>query len=419
MSPSRRFARNPPALSSGHLMRIRRRSAFSKLDGTDRTAMTDRTPTATAAGTPFVGREAELDQLLRALGETVRRRGCLVLVGGEPGIGKSRLADQLAIRAREDLMRVFVGRCWEGVGAPAYWPWVQVFRTIIRTTDDADLRHQLGAGAADIAQIVVELRETLGDLPAAGEVESESARFQLFDSATTFLRRAAKESPLLIIIDDLHAADMPTILYLRFVASQLADAPIMVVCTYREMELAADPALATGVGEIARQPGTLSLSLGGLGEASVRRLIEATAGVSPGSSLVNAIMRETGGNPLFLGEAVRLLAAEGRLGEVATGQALDLPLPAGIRDVIIRRARHLPAETVDLLIHAAALGPEFVTEVLRRVDRLLAGGDARPPWRGEPRRTGGAGAGQPWVASVSPTTSFARRSTTSCLPDVE
>ena len=210
-------------------MRIRRRSA-SNLDGTDRTAMTNRTPTATAAGTPFVGREAELDQLLRALGETVRRRGCLVLVGGEPGIGKSRLADQLAIRAREDLMRVFVGRCWEGVGAPAYWPWVQVFRTIIRTTDDADLRHQLGAGAADIAQIVVELRETLGDLPAAGEVESESARFQLFDSATTFLRRAAKESPLLIIIDDLHAADMPTILYLRFVASQLADT-IMVVCT--------------------------------------------------------------------------------------------------------------------------------------------------------------------------------------------
>ena len=244
---------------------------------------------------------------------------------------------------------------------------MQVFRTIIRTTEDADLRHQLGAGAADIAQMVVELRETLGDLPEAGEVESESARFQLFDSATTFLRRAAKASPLLIIIDDLHAADMPTILYLRFVASQLADAPIMVVCTYREMELAADPALATAVGEIARQPGTLSLSLRGLGEAPVRELIEATAGVSPRSNLLNAIVRETGGNPLFLGEAIRLLAAEGRLREVATGQALDLPLPAGIRDVIIRRVRHLPAETADLLIHAAALGPEFITEVLRRV----------------------------------------------------
>ena len=116
--------------------------------------------------------------------------------------------------------------------------------------------------------------------------------------------------------------------------------------------------------------------------------------MSPGSSLVNAIMRETGGNPLFLGEAVRLLAAEGRLGEVATGQALDLPLPAGIRDVIIRRARHLPAETVDLLGSThAALGPEFVTEVLRRVTDSSPEEMLRPPWRGEPRRTGGAGAG--------------------------
>jgi tetratricopeptide (TPR) repeat protein len=337
------------------------------LDGTERTAMTDRTPTATAASTPFVGREAELDRLLRALGETVQRRGCVALVGGEPGIGKSRLADQLAVRAREDGMRVLVGQCWEGAGAPAYWPWVQVFRTIIRTTEDAVLRQQLGAGAADIAQMVVELRETFGDLPPAGEVESESARFQLFDSATTFLRRAAKASPLLIVIDDLHAADMPTVLYLRFVASQVADAPIMVVCTYREIELAAHPALATAVGEIARQPGALTLSLAGLGEAPVRQLIEATAGVSPRSGLVTTIVRETGGNPLFLGEAVRLLVAEGRLDEVATGQALHLPLPAGIRDVIIRRVRHLPAETADLLIHAAALGPEFITEVLRRV----------------------------------------------------
>lgn len=330
--------------------------------------MSEGRQTATApAGTPFVGRESELDQLLRALSETVQRRGRVALIAGEPGIGKSRLAEQLAVRARQDAMRVLVGRCWEGAGAPPYWPWVQVFRTIIRTTENTELRHQLGAGAADIAQMVVELRETFGDLPDVGEIESESARFQLFDSATTFLRRAAAAGPLLVVIEDLHAADLPTILYLRFVAGELGDAPIMVVCTYREVELAADPAISEAVGEIARQPSAISLKLSGLGEAPVRQLIEATAGVSPRSSLVNAIMRETGGNPLFLGEAVRLLAAEGRLDEVATGQALHLPLPAGIRDVIVRRVRHLEAGAADLLIHAAALGPEFTSEVLRRV----------------------------------------------------
>ncbi|HEX2194116.1 MAG TPA: AAA family ATPase [Candidatus Limnocylindria bacterium] len=334
--------------------------------------MTERVKVATASGTPFVGRDAELNALLRALGDTVKARGCVALVGGEPGIGKSRLAEQLAVRARADGMRVLSGQSWEGGGAPAYWPWVQVFRTIIRTTDDASLRHQLGAGAADIAQMVVELRETFGDPSPSGSVDSESARFQMFDSATTFLRRAAKAGPMLIIIEDLHAADMPTVLYLRFVAGQLADTPIMVVCTYRDMELTADPSLAAAVGEIARLPGALSLRLGGLGEAPVRQLIEATAGVSPRSSLVNAVVRETGGNPLFLSEAVRLLAAEGRLEEVATGQALDLPLPPGIRDVIIRRVRHLPAETAELLTHAAALGPEFITEVLRRVTASAA-----------------------------------------------
>ena len=172
----------------------------------------------------------------------------------------------------------------------------------------------------------------------------------------------------MIIIDDLHAADMPTILYLRFVASQLADAPIMVVCTYREMELAADPALATGVGEIARQPGTLSLE-----PRWARRSVGAAADQGDCRRVTRLEPRECDHAGDWRQPALprrgspRLLAAEGRLGEVATGQALDLPLPAGIRDVIIRRARHLPAETVDLLIHAAALGPEFVTEVLRRV----------------------------------------------------
>jgi hypothetical protein len=337
------------------------------MHGSERIAMTDQTQTAPSSGTPFLGREAELDQLLSALRETVQRGGRVALIGGEPGIGKSRLAEQLAIRAREDGIRVLVGRCWEGAGAPAYWPWIQVFRTLIRTTDDAVLRRQLGAGAAEIAQMVPELRDTFGDLSRTGDAESESARFQLFDSATTFLRRAAKATPLLVVIDDLHAADLPTILYLRFVASQLGDAPVMVVCTYREVELAVEAGLTAAVAELARQPSAITLSLVGLGEAPVRRLIEATSGVVPRSNLVHAIVRETGGNPLFLGEAVRLLAAEGRLDEVATGQTLNLPLPAGIRDVIIRRVQHLESETGDLLIHAAALGPEFITEVLRRV----------------------------------------------------
>ncbi len=314
-----------------------------------------------------------MSDLLRDLREAADGRGGLALLSGEPGIGKSRLADQLAVQARIDGLRVLVGRCWDDAGAPAYWPWVQVIRTLLRATDQATLGRQLGTGASDVAQMVPELRELFPDLPAPIDTESESARFQLFDSATMFLRRASEATRMLIIIDDLHAADTPSILFLRFLASQLADAGIMVVGTYRDAELIADESLSQAMSEIARQPTTRSVALVGLGEASVRTLIEATAGVAPRSKLVAAIVRETGGNPLFLGEAVRLLAAEGRLQEVATGQELHLPIPPRIRDVITRRVGHLDSATGEALVHAAALGPEFSADVLRRVIGVPAG----------------------------------------------
>ena len=134
------------------------------------------------------------------------------------------------------------------------------------------------------------------------------------------------------------------------------------------MELTPDAPLTQAVDEIARQPTTRMLTLRGLaGETLVSPFIEATVGVKPGSRLVSALTRETGGNPLFLGEAIRLLAAEGRLDEVAAGQVLHLPIPRGIRDVITRRMRHLNDQTVEDLGHAAALGPEFSVDVLRRV----------------------------------------------------
>lgn len=318
-------------------------------------------------GAVFVGREHELRQLLKGLEDAAAGRGRLFLLAGEPGIGKTRLADQVLSRARADGMRVLIGRCWDGAGAPAYWPWVQVLRMLLRGMEDEALLPSLGASAADVAQIVPELRDRLLDIPESQAADSESARFQLFDSAATFLRRAADQTPIVVMIDDLHAADTPSILFLRFLGSQLGDAAILVVCTYRDVELTPDAPLTQAVDEIARQPTTRMLTLRGLAETLVSPFIEAAMGVKPGSRLVSALARETGGNPLFLGEAIRLLAAEGRLDEVAAGQVLHLPIPRGIRDVITRRMRHLNEATVEDLVHAAALGPEFSVDVLRRV----------------------------------------------------
>jgi eukaryotic-like serine/threonine-protein kinase len=154
--------------------------------------------------TPFVGREAELGVLTDDLDAALAGRGGVVLVAGEPGIGKTRLAEELAAQASGRGVLVLWGRCWEGEGAPAFWPWVQVVRAYVQVADPTALRQEMGAGAADIAQLVPALRERLPDLPAPPPTEPEAARFRLFDSLTGFLRAAAGRRPLLVVLDDLH-----------------------------------------------------------------------------------------------------------------------------------------------------------------------------------------------------------------------
>ena len=141
----------------------------------------------------FVGRERELDELVRALEDALAGRGRLVLVAGEPGIGKSRLVDELMGQARARAARVIVGRCWEAGGAPAYWPWVQSLRAYVSETDPEELRAQLGAVGGELAQLLPELRELFPELPQPLALESEGARFRLFEAVSSFLQKRRTE----------------------------------------------------------------------------------------------------------------------------------------------------------------------------------------------------------------------------------
>jgi predicted ATPase len=266
----------------------------------------------------FVGRERELAELLAGLDDALAGRGRLFLIAGEPGIGKSRLTDELAALARQRGVRVLYGRCWEAGGAPTYWPWVQALRARVREQAAEELREQLGAGASELAQILPEVREVLGDVAAPTSLDPEGARFRLFDAAAAFLRRASAEQPLLIVLDDLHAADAPSLLLLQFVAGELTDARILLVCAYRDVDVGSDTQLASTVRELARQPATRWAQVRGLSEPDVDRLIEASSGVTVRASVVAAVYRETEGNPLFVQEVVRLLVDEGRLETVGS-----------------------------------------------------------------------------------------------------
>jgi DNA-binding SARP family transcriptional activator len=315
---------------------------------------------------PMIGREHELAALLDGLDSAFSRRGRIFLIGGEPGIGKSRLADEVAEQAVQRGAETLFGRAWEAGGAPAYWPWVQAIRAYIRNRNTDEVREQLGTGAADVAQMLPELRELLPEVGAPPSRDPEGARFRLFDATASFLRTAAEVQPLVLVLDDLHAADVPSLLLLEFLAPELPQARILVLGLYRDVELGPEHPLASTLIELARHAAS-TLPLTGLPEPEVGRFIEAVYGVEPPSGLSAAIQRQTEGNPLFVGEILRLLATEGRMNEAVGARAERLGIPVSVRDVIARRLRHLSDECKRMLTLASVLGREFDLDALMRV----------------------------------------------------
>jgi DNA-binding SARP family transcriptional activator len=316
--------------------------------------------TVATSRSAFVGRERELAELVGGLDDAFAGRGRLFLLVGEPGIGKSRLAEELIAHASERGPRVLVGRCWEAGGAPAYWPWVQALRTLVREAEPGALRAQLGAGAADLAQIVPELKERFPDLAEPISLESEAARFRLFDAVAEFLRRASESQPIVLVLDDLHAADAPSLLVLRFLARQVGSSRILLLGAYRDVDPIPGQPLTEMLVEVAREPGTRGLSLDGLSEREVAEYVELTAPAIASADLAAALSEETEGNPLFVGEIVRLLSVEGARSE-------GLAIPQSVRDVIARRLAHLSDECNRVLVLASVLGREFAFDMLGRL----------------------------------------------------
>jgi DNA-binding SARP family transcriptional activator len=322
-------------------------------------------PGAKTAESAFVGRERELAELAGGLDDAFAGRGRLFLLAGEPGIGKSRLADELIAHANARGAQVLVGRCWEAGGAPAYWPWVQSLRGYVRETEPDALRAHLGAGAADLAQIVPDLRERFPDLPAPRSLESEAARFRLFDAAAEFLRSASDRRPLVVFLDDLHAADAPSLLLLRFLARGLGSTRILLLGAYRDVDPIPGRPLTEMLAETGRERVTRRLALGGLSQRDVAQYVELTASEIASSELAARLHAETEGNPLFVGEIVRLLSVEDFASRSAAGARLAIP--QSIRDVIVRRLSHLSAECERMLLLASVIGREFALDALARM----------------------------------------------------
>ncbi|MDP9224759.1 MAG: AAA family ATPase, partial [Actinomycetota bacterium] len=316
----------------------------------------------------FVGRQREFETLVSALDESIAGRGRLVMVVGEPGIGKTRIALELANHAALRRAEVLWGRCYESEGAPPYWPWVQAIRSYVRDHDSEHLRAVMGAGAINIAEIVDDVRDRLPDLGVRPSTQDpKQARFRLFDSIAAFLRNASEFQPLLLVVEDLHAADTDSLLLLEFLASQLLGAKLLLLGTYRDVEVTRQHPLTNVLAELARTQPFERILLRGLSEDEISDFVATRSGVSPLPDLVAALHARTEGNPLFVTEVVRFLAEEGQLEPDAaiTRSSWQARIPERAREVIGQRLNRLSEASMQALTLAAVIGRSFPFEQLR------------------------------------------------------
>lgn len=317
-------------------------------------------PPASCRGDVFVGRLRERKALLRALQDAREGFGGIVLLLGEPGIGKTRTAEEFSGQARSRGAAVLWGRCHEGEETPPYGPWTAALRPLIRSIDAQVLRQSMGEGAADIAQILPELQRSLGGLEPSVRLPTPDGEQCLFSSLAVFLRSMAQSNPLVIILDNLHLADPGSLKFLRHFASELTDCRLLILGTCRNPEEARRDPLAATIEELAKTRRFQRLHLDGLGKEEVRELLRRSL-PRPSDAQAEAIHARTEGNPLFIVELVRQVLA-------TPGSDVTMPtLPEGIRQAIGRRLARLPPRCVEVLRIASVLGQGFDRQVLLRM----------------------------------------------------
>jgi tetratricopeptide (TPR) repeat protein len=312
------------------------------------------------AGERLVGRERETAELRRAVDLAFGGHGSVVLVAGEPGIGKTSVARTVCEEAEARGAVTAWGVGWSGGAAPAYWPWVQVVRGLLRSAGGSRLLADLGPQAVWLAEIVPDLRSELPTLPEAVSSTADEGRFRVYDALSELLRRCAAEAPLVVVLDDLHWADEASLHTLAFVARSLQDAGVLLLGTYRDTELTGEERGASVLAELLGWSSRIPLR--GLETDGVRRLIENLSAEEVPDPLVQHLHAVTGGNPLFVGELVTLLEAEGRL--TSDLRVSELPLPEGVREAISQRFTPLPPKATEALSVASVIGNRFSVDTL-------------------------------------------------------
>jgi len=315
--------------------------------------------TAAAASDPtFVGRSRELASFHEAFERMLGERRQIMALAGEPGIGKTRCAEAIALAAEERGALALWGRCYEEPGAPPYWPWVQIIREYVSASSPDEVRMMMGARADDLVSLLPDLAEggEPHDAVAGDFTKASFARFRTFDAIARFFVKASAELPLLLVIDNIHWADAPSLSLLEFLAQELARSRVLILITYRDTEVLRKSPLAHTLGGFARGTEFVRIRLGGLDGEAIGGLARSTVGMELSQNALEAILDQTDGNPLFVMELLKVLVEESASGGV---EPIAVQIPDGVREAIGRRLSRLTDRCNELLTAASVLGRHF------------------------------------------------------------
>ena len=323
---------------------------------------------------PFAGRDVALDQLGAEWKAAAAGERRVVMIAGEPGIGKTRLVAELARSVHADGALVLLGRTDEHVDAP-YGPWREALRALVRSAPEEILGRHVAEHGGELARIVPELARRVERLPAAVATDPETERLLLFEAVAGLVAATSAEAPVLLVLDDLHWADRSTLLLLLHLLKADAPASLLVVATYRDTDVDRAHPLAGVLADLRRQRGVSRLTLGGLDGDGIAALLERAGGQDlddAAREFAATLWRDTDGNPFFVREVLLHLIETGGLvqtdGRWRPSATLDAAgLPEGVREVIGRRLAELPDVTNTMLGAASVIGREFDTGLLAEI----------------------------------------------------
>jgi len=331
-------------------------------------------PFSFAERTAFVGRESERNTIRATIDRALTGHGSIVMLAGGPGVGKTRLAKEMAEYASGVGFRCLVGHCYERDEPFPFLPFAEIIEGSVAEAGLDDFRQRVGDNAAELAQIAPSLRRVFQDIPQPLDLPPAQKRRHLFQSVSDTTARAAQVRPQLYIVDDLHWADESSLALLIHLANRVAHLPVVIIGTYRDGYTENNPALVRTLEELIRM-GVRPLKLGGLSEDAVAEMLHGMIQRQVPEKLVSLIFEESQGYPFFVEEVYRHLIEEGKVFDEAGQFRTDIEIaendvPANVRLIVGRRLRRLDENEKRVLVAAAAIGRSFSFKLLAAVCKI-------------------------------------------------